>query len=291
MAEQQIVSVTEDELVGALDALDVPFLTGGAQNASATALTADELLAGLARSSDARVRSALIPLLLRHPEFAPEAKIADKRLNTETIARSTLECFYTAAVLLQRKYAKRLAQSFGRLPELPDLFSDSLRLELTDDIEISLRKLGERNAELRGLDLNWVGTYEHAARTWLEYMEWRVKREAHEPVTTQAVGNCANNYTKCASAHWNPNLISNRLRLLGQLETAPTITPSVPPHTGIPTCGGKFRFVFLLARFLIDYSGSWKLRQQLHQVCLRTLESQLAEASFVFLLARFLIAC
>ena len=178
MAESQTVQVTEDELVGALDALDVPFLSGGISDARTAAMTPDELLVGLARSTDARVRSAVIPLLLRHPEFARAAKIADRNLDAEKAARTTLECFYTAALLLQKKYAVRLAQLFGRLPDLPDLFGALLRVELTEDIETALKQVGERNAELRGLDLNWVGTYEHAARTWLDYMEWRAKREA-----------------------------------------------------------------------------------------------------------------
>ena len=39
-----------------------------------------------------------------------------------------------------------------------------------------LERLGERNAEIRGIQLNWVGTYRHAAETWLDYMEWLVKR-------------------------------------------------------------------------------------------------------------------
>jgi hypothetical protein len=168
----------EDQLVGALDALDVPFLTGGVRDEIVLVLTPDVILEGLARSSDARARSAIIPLLLRHPEFAPAAKIADARLGAEPDARATLECFYTAAMLLQKKYTKRLARLFDGQPHLPDLFSDKLDLELADDLETSLVRLGKRNAELRGLDLNWVGTYEHAARTWLDYVEWRVKREA-----------------------------------------------------------------------------------------------------------------
>jgi len=169
---------SEDELVGALDALDVPFLTGGVQDDVALALTHDALLEGLARSSDARVRSAIIPLLLRHPEFAPSVSSTVRRLDAGAAARATLECFYTAAMLLQKKYVERLARLFGIQPTLADLFSAEMDLELADDMETSLMRLGERNAALRGLELNWVGTYEHAARTWLEYVEWRVKREA-----------------------------------------------------------------------------------------------------------------
>lgn len=174
------IQATEDELVGALDALEVPYLTGGVQDDVARALAPDALLEGLARASDARVRSALIPLLLRHPEFAAEAKRAAARLNDKSEARATLECFYTAAMLLQKKYAARLRNLFGPQPTLPNLFGENLAVAITADVDAALTRLGARNAELRGLALNWVETYDHAARTWIEYVEWRAQREAKQ---------------------------------------------------------------------------------------------------------------
>src|SRR5262245_43754863 len=102
----QIEIQRDDELVGALDALDVPFLMNGVQNENALTITPAELLQGLAQSLDARVRSAIIPLLLRHPEFAHEARVAAPRVQGQP--QYALECFYTAAMLLQRKYAERL---------------------------------------------------------------------------------------------------------------------------------------------------------------------------------------
>ncbi len=175
MVEDQQIAILDDELVGALDALDVPFLTGGIQNDPARALSPAALMAGLAQSEDARVRSAIIPLLLRHPELANEARVAAARLDGE--ARATLQLFYTAALLLQKKYAGRLQNLFGVQGELPDLFSRELSLEVRDDVRQSLVQVGERNAKATGLELNWVGTYEHAARTWLEYLEWQRKRK------------------------------------------------------------------------------------------------------------------
>ena len=165
---------TDDQLVGALDLFDVPFLTGGVQDEVAHSLTPAELLQGLAQSSDARVRSAIIPLLLRHPEFAPDAQIAESDL--QDIPHINLVCFYTAAILLQKKYPERLAHLFGTQPTLPDLFSDELKIEFSNDAAEALRQLGERNAVLRGLEMNWAGGYEHAARTWLGYVELRAER-------------------------------------------------------------------------------------------------------------------
>lgn len=163
------MTITEDELVGALDALDVPFLIGGVQDEVARALLPAELMAGLAQSQSARVRSGLIPLLLRHPEFSNDASIADASLKGMT--RDILQLFYTAAFLLQKEYAERIKRLFGDQPQLPDLFSAELNLELADEIKESLARLGKRNAELWGLDINWVGGYKHAALTWVEYVE------------------------------------------------------------------------------------------------------------------------
>lgn len=168
------IQVTEDELVGALDLLDVPFLIGGVQDDTAHTLAPAALMAGLAQARSARVRSALIPLFLRHPEFSDQASIAVANLTG--VARNTLQLSYTAAFLLQKEYSERITCLFGGQPQLLDLFSRVLDVELGDDLNESLARLGKRNAELSGLDINWVGGYKHAALTWLEYVEWRAER-------------------------------------------------------------------------------------------------------------------
>lgn len=164
---------TADELVGALDARGVPFLTGGVQSARALALTPTELLLGLARDQDARVRLAVIPLLLRHPEFAAQAQEAAARLSGD--ARRTFELFYTAARLLQQKYSAPLDDLLGTQPSLPDLFSGELGLVLSSDVEAARRQLAERHAALLGLSANWAGTYEHAAKKFIRFLELRAQ--------------------------------------------------------------------------------------------------------------------
>jgi hypothetical protein len=176
--------LTSDELVGALDALDVPFLVGGIQDEAARALTPAELMEGLAQSPEARVRSALIPLLLRHPEFAEAALLAAGHLQPP--ARYTLELSYTAALLLQRKYAERLSHLLGVQPDLPDLFSKPLGIELPEDGEVSLQRLGQRHAQLTGLDLNWIATYEHAAKRLIKHFENRERWAQREQAIQEA---------------------------------------------------------------------------------------------------------
>ncbi len=167
------------ELVGALDALDVPFIAGGALDAQ---LPPSQLIQGLACAPEARLRSAIIPLFLRHPEFSPDARIAEQSLSD--LARVTCECFYTAAVLLQREYRARLASVFGSQILLPDWFSVTLGIALSADVDTSLRALGERHAALTGLTINWVGTYRHAAERFLRHCE--VEQRWNQPIAHRA---------------------------------------------------------------------------------------------------------
>ncbi len=87
--------IPADELVGALDALGVPFLAGGIQTPRTFALSRAELLLGLARNPDARVRLAVIPLLLLRPEYAEAIPGVAKQLRGD--ARLAFECYCTAA--------------------------------------------------------------------------------------------------------------------------------------------------------------------------------------------------
>jgi hypothetical protein len=168
------------ELVGALDALDVPFIVGGMLDAH---LSPSELIQGLAGSSEARLRSAIIPLLLRHPEFAPDALTAHQALTD--LARITCECFYTAAVLLQRKYRVRLTNVFGAQTLLPDWMSADLHITLSTDVEVSFQALGERHAVLTGLTINWVGTYHHAAERFIRHCE--IERRWNRPTVLDTI--------------------------------------------------------------------------------------------------------
>lgn len=172
--------------------MDVPFLTGGVQTKNALAVAPAELMAGLAGAPEARMRSALIPLFLRHPEFAEEARMAAARLDEQLLY--TLELFYTAAMVLQKEYKVRLGKLFGAQARLPDWFSESLGLELKEEVAEALVRVGERHAELSGLNMNWTGGYEHAARTWLEYMELRQERE-----NQQGVAQFARYRTRCSN--------------------------------------------------------------------------------------------
>jgi len=158
-----------DLLVSELYAWEVQFLTGKALTDAPT-LPPESLLKSLAQSNEARVRLSLIPLLLRHPEFASEADAIDSELSNSD-SQLFFRCYYTAAMLFQQIYNEPLSRHFGSQPKLPDMFSIKLGIALTQDPEISLLELAKRHAILSGHKVNWIGTYKHATDVWLRHLE------------------------------------------------------------------------------------------------------------------------
>jgi hypothetical protein len=154
------LSFTEDQLVSELWARDVRFILGSPPDHPPT-LPPAYLIAALAKSREARLQLSLIPLFLRHPEFAFHVSAATKKLNQTD--QLILKCFYSAAIWLEQKHLSR--------KELPDLFSKELSLTPTTDPDENLRALAKRHQELSGSRINWLGTYQHAANIWVKELE------------------------------------------------------------------------------------------------------------------------
>jgi len=172
------VVLTPGRLVDALDTLGVRFLRGGS-GATARAEPA-ALLAGLAASAEARLRLALIPLLLARPEFAHDAGSALQQMSPA--AAVTFRCYYTAARWLQVKHRGRLTASLGATQPLPDLFGEELGLAAYTDPDAALRALASQQQALTGRALNWYGSYEHAAHTWLRQLEQEALWNLLQPI-------------------------------------------------------------------------------------------------------------
>jgi hypothetical protein len=162
-----------DRLVTELNRLGVHFVTGGELEWSAPSLPPAELLAGLAAQSEARLRLALIPLLLVHPELATTLPEALARLSEQE--QLTLKLFYTAAVILQQCHAEQLRALLGRYDPLPDHFATELGIPTVGDCLDRLKHLGERHQALSGLAINWVGTYRHAVDRLLRQLSLEVQ--------------------------------------------------------------------------------------------------------------------
>lgn len=154
----------EDQLVSELWAWDVRFILGSKPDRPPSFPPAS-LIAALTQSREARLQLSLIPLFLRHPEFAIHVKAVAKKINPES--QLILKCFYSAAVWLEQKHLSRNV--------LPDLFSKELGLFPNSNPEENLRALAKRQRELGGLHINWLGTYQHAADIWLKELELQQK--------------------------------------------------------------------------------------------------------------------
>ncbi len=169
-----------DVLVAALAELDVDFVTC-AQRVSGEHLAKRPaaLLAGLAQQDEARLRLAIIPLLLRHPEFAFAAPKVLRLLDPRR--RVYFKLYYTAAVLLQRKHADRLRSLLSDTTPLVDWYSNELGIRERRNPDAGLRALGNKHRQRSGLALNWPGTYEHALERFLKHRqkerEWAQSRQ------------------------------------------------------------------------------------------------------------------
>lgn len=161
------------ELAEALNRLDVPFIAVDAPLDRPQPLAPPSLLAKLAASPEARLRLAVIPLLLRHPAFHLFVNAAFGE--TPLSARGNLQCYFVAAVLLQRKYWERLQVLVTPLTPIPPYFFEELEIPRHCDPDTGLRLLAARQAHLSQRKINWQGTYEHAAQQFLKYMERRTK--------------------------------------------------------------------------------------------------------------------
>ena len=161
--------LSEAALAAELERLGLRFVTSSAEDVLPSALSPEDLIAALASSKEARLRMALIPLLIAHPEYSRFVWQVSQELVGQ--AQITLVCYYTATVLLQRKYAQRLLRLGLEASELPDIFGHSLALPLNNSADDLLMRLAEQQARLSGRPLNWYGTYEHAMERFIRHRE------------------------------------------------------------------------------------------------------------------------
>ena len=153
----------EEELVAELEQLDVTYLSRRETQSAPEVRPPERLLADLVRQPSARVREAVIALLLAHPEYA--AAVPGALAQLSQIEQTTLRLYYTAAVLLQGEHAEKLRPRLAaRWQPLPDLFSEELGLPRRGSHREQLARLGGAHRRLTGAVVNWMGTYENVAR-------------------------------------------------------------------------------------------------------------------------------
>ncbi|MEZ4674872.1 MAG: hypothetical protein R2932_11590 [Caldilineaceae bacterium] len=86
----------------------------------------DALLLALLEQPDTRLRLAVIPLLIRHPELAACVQSLVGQIDPALVIE--LQTYYMAAVYLQRLWKTRLGFYLDTRTPLPDLFSRQLGL-------------------------------------------------------------------------------------------------------------------------------------------------------------------
>ena len=152
-----------DRLVATLYRLGVRYIVCDEDTQPYADLPPAQLIGGLIQSEAVRVEYAVIPLLLRHPEFAPAAREVAPALPPANAER--LRRHYTAAVYLQRMYRPALEIYLGQKPNLPDYFSVEMNLPSPDDYygEIGLRELVARLPP----PINWWHTYLDPAQMFI----------------------------------------------------------------------------------------------------------------------------
>jgi len=163
-----MVNLEEERLVAELELLGIRYLSRQTAERAASVRPPEVLLADLVRQPSARVRSAVIAVLLAHPELAEAIPAALERLSPAE--KQTLQFFYTAAMLLQQQHAIRL-QALGAQRPLPNRFAVDVETSPNATIRERLTALGRRHRQQTGAAINWVGTYENVARRLLRAWE------------------------------------------------------------------------------------------------------------------------
>jgi len=128
------------------------------------------LIAVVAKHPSPRVRETLIPLFLRHPEFA--RYVPDLVAVLPPTASTTLQHWYTAAVYLQQLWWGKLEMYLGNGPLLPDYFGQSeweLPAPTEHYGEAGLRVLAEHLRSKTGD--NWLSTYQTVMSLYLNQLK------------------------------------------------------------------------------------------------------------------------
>jgi hypothetical protein len=166
----------EERIVAELELLGIRYLSRQTSEQATHVRAPELLLADVVRQPSARVRAAIIAILLAHPEFSNAIPAALERC--DPAEQVTLCMFYTAAVLLQQTYSDRLQPALGsRWRVLPDLFSSEIGLSPFGTPGQRLIRLGQKHRQKTRMAVNWAGAYENVAqrllRSWDLEARWK----------------------------------------------------------------------------------------------------------------------
>lgn len=125
------VRYEREALVAALRDRGISYLAPGDAVAGEAPDSDEKLLCALLHQEDSRLRLAIVPLLLRHPEIS--ASVPDLAVSLDEATLLELQTLYMAAVYLQRNWRSRLSIYLDEITLLPDLFSQQMGLPLPEE--------------------------------------------------------------------------------------------------------------------------------------------------------------
>lgn len=140
-------------------------------------LSTEELIAHLAGSKDPRLRLALVPFFILHPQTASQVPHLVEQLGDP--ARTELMTFYMAAVYLQRFWWTRLGLYLGDFPKLPDLYSQALSLPHADERygKAGLYALADWHASRSPYPFNRLASYHKVMELLFEQLKMEARHE------------------------------------------------------------------------------------------------------------------
>jgi hypothetical protein len=170
----EFAASAEERIVAELELLGIRYLSRQTSYRAERVRPPEALLADLIRQPSARVRAAVIAVLLAHPQYAEAVPAALEQL--QPWERLTLQSFYAAAMLLQQEHASRLRSFLAtRWRWLPDLHQVSAELNLPakGTPRERLAALGREHQRRLQAMVNWPGTYEHVAEQLIR--QWEIE--------------------------------------------------------------------------------------------------------------------
>jgi hypothetical protein len=170
------ISISRDALVEHLRKYGITFLAGGEEMGERTGLSIDDLIVSLTVCEDPRLRLALIPLFILHPETALNVTSLIGRL--PEAAAIELQTFYTAAVYLQRLWWTRLHFYRRDMEMLPDLYSQALGLPPADERhgKVGLYALADWHACRSIYPFNRLASYQKVMNLLFEQLKLEASR-------------------------------------------------------------------------------------------------------------------
>jgi hypothetical protein len=158
----------EDQFVAELHQLGITYLSNRLITPLKSIRSPEYILADAIDQPSSRVRTAVIALLLLHPDYAEYVPIALGLLNENQ--RHLLKLFYTAAVHSQREYQSDLIAIIGSEHVwLPDVFGEELGISSALSSQDAIQQLGIKHQKITHSLTNWSGTYKNVVHHLIRY--------------------------------------------------------------------------------------------------------------------------